>query len=260
MEQSPLNASGGMDAVSDDALAQTASRLIQAHQREDGSIALPELARQLPPAAQAHQVETPRLAHEVAARLPIPTARKLLSIFPPASLAPRAPWKRKGCVYRALDTVLPLRWTRYRLGQSRYAWVRQRAADRQGLDAFTVVERATDAAIARFARVVDLHRFADLFTRDTGFRDEAVALVREHAAPELQNPSGADQRLNMVALLDLSTWHANRRSTPSPQLGAELVMLSIPAAVFDRVTAAIRQGMDRRTPCPPPADEALAAA
>lgn len=230
-----------------DTPSQVADGLIARHQQADGRVAVRELARQVPAMARASRIETQVLAQEVAERLPVPSARKLLARFPPFSLVPRAPWRRKSLLYRALDVVPPLRWVRYRLGRSRYAWVRQRAAHRQGLEAFTVIERATDAAVARFARVVDLHGFADLFGRDTDFRETVVAVVREHAAPELRDPSGAEQRLNMAALLDLTAWHAAQRGGASTQLGAELVMLAIPAPVFERVTAAIRQCMGQRT-------------
>lgn len=242
----PHSQPGGADTPS-----QLADGLIAQHQQADGRVAVRNLARQVPAAARASRIEAQILAQEVAERLPIPSARKLLSRFPPFSLVPRAPWRRKSLLYRALDAVPPLRWLRYRLGRSRYAWVRQRAAHRQGLEAFTVIERATDAAVARFARVVDLHWFADLFGRDADFREAVVALVREHAAPELRNPSGAEQRLNMAALLDLTAWHAAQRGGGATQLGAELVMLAIPASVFERVTAAIRQCMAQRTPVVP---------
>ncbi|RZZ83203.1 hypothetical protein [Pseudoxanthomonas winnipegensis] len=242
--------------------SQVAAELIARHQQADGRVAVLDLARQVPATARASHIEVQVLAQEVAVRLPIPVARKLLSGFPPFSLVPRAPWQRKSLLYRALDALAPLRWVRYRLGRSRYAWVRQRAAHRQGLEAFTVVERATDAAVARFARVVDLHCFADLFGRDGDFRDTVVALVCEHAAPELRDPSGAEQRLNMAALLDLTAWHQGQRGDAATQLGAELVMLAIPASVFERVTAAIRQCMSQRTPVVPaqaPSQEMAAA-
>jgi len=251
--ESQLHHASGLDAARPDeaseVLARVAARLILSHQRDDGSVVTQSLARQLASAAQACNVQPPVLLRAVVSQLPPTAARRLTNAVPPASLAPRAPWSRKSCVYRALDALPPVRWSRYRLARSRYAWVRQRAADRLGLDAFTVVERATDAAIARFASVVSLHCFADLFAHDADFRDRTVQLVRIQATPELGNPSGAGQRLNMVALSDLSTWHASARQAGAQadhQLGAELVILAIPATVFDAVTAQIRALMDQR--------------
>lgn len=249
-----------------DALKRRATRLILAHQRPDGSVATRSLARRLSPAAEAGNVPLPALLCAVVSQLPPAAARRLASAFPPASLAPRAPWRRKGCVYRLFDALAPIRWSRYRLRQSRYAWVRQRAADRLGVSAFTLVERATDAAIARFARVVSLHCFAHLFAQDAVFRDRAVRLVRTLATPELGNPSGAKARLNMIALSDLVAWHgvaSASDATVDCQLGAELVMLAIPATVFDQVTTQIRALMEDRDssapsttkpPDTPPAD------
>ncbi len=258
--ESKLHYASGLDAGEPDeaseVLARVAARLILSHQRDDGSIVTQGLARQLAPAAQACNVQPTVLLRAVVSQLPPQAARRLTNAVPPASLAPRAPWPRKSCVYRALDALPPVRWSRYRLGRSRYAWVRQRAGDRLGLGAFTVVEHATDAAIARFASVVSLHRFAHLFAHDADFRDRTVQLVRTRATPELGNPSGAEQRLNMVALSDLSTWHATARRADTHadhQLGAELVMLAIPAAVFDAVTAHIRELIDRRDM--PPKDD-----
>jgi hypothetical protein len=226
-----------------DLLARVAAHLILTHQRADGSIATQGLARQLASAAQTCNVQPAVLLRAVVSQLPPLAARRLTNALPPASLAPRAPWPRKSCVYRALDALAPVRWSRYRLGRSRYAWVRQRAAHRPGLEAFTVIERATDAAIARFASVVSLRCFACLFAGDADFRDASVRLVRTQATPELENPSGAGQRLNMVALSDLAAWHAGAQAAEAQadhQLGAELVMLAIPASVFDTVTAQIR--------------------
>jgi hypothetical protein len=246
----PLQYPGSLDAAGpDDAgevLARVAARLILSHQREDGGVATRGLARQLGAAAQACNVQAPVLLHAVISRLPPPAACRLINALP-AGLTLRAPWTHKSRVFRALDALAPLRWSRYRLGRSRYAWVRQRAADRLGLEAFTVVERATEAAIARFAEVVNLHCFAHCFARDAGFRDRAVRLVRAAAAPELGNPSGAGQRLNMVALSDLGAWHASAQAQATQadhQLGAELVMLAIPATVFDAVTTQIRALME----------------
>jgi hypothetical protein len=232
-----------------DALGRLAARLILAHQRSDGSVATRSLARQLASAAEACNVPVPALLSAVVSQLPPAAARRLAGAFPPASLAPRAPWRRKGCVYRMFDALAPIRWSRYQLRQSRYAWVRQRAADRLGVSAFTLVERATDAAVARFANVVDLHRFAYLFAQDAAFRDRTVQLVRTLATPELGNPSGAKARLNMVALSDLTAWHGTAdtaNATVDCQLGAELVMLAIPATVFDQVTTQIRALMEGR--------------
>ncbi|SEM16250.1 hypothetical protein SAMN05428989_3238 [Pseudoxanthomonas sp. GM95] len=225
-----------------DALTRMAARLILAHQRQDGSVSTQGLARQLPPAAQACNVQPPALLRAVVSQLPPVAARRLAGAFPPASLAPRAPWRRKGCMYRMFDALPPVRWSRYQLRQSRYAWVRQRAADKLGVSAFTVVERATDAAVARFAAVVSLHCFAYLFAHDAAFRSDTVQRVRTLATPELENPSGAELRLNMVALSDLLAWHGKLRTNPDAdfQLGAELVMLAIPAAVFDEATLQIR--------------------
>lgn len=250
-----------------DALRRLAARLILAHQRPDGGVATRNLARELSPAAEACSVPLPALLCAVVSQLPPAAARRLTGAFPPASLVPRAPWRRKGCVYRLFDALAPIRWSRYQLRQSRYAWVRQRAADRLGVNAFTMVERATDAAIARFANVVSLHCFAHLFTQDAAFRDRAIQLVRALASPELANPSGAKARLNMVALSDLAAWHGAAsagHATVDCQLGAELVMLAIPATVFDEVTTQIRalmEGRDssapdvtRSTPDTPPAD------
>jgi hypothetical protein len=249
--ESQLHYPSGLDLDdADDVLARVAARLILSHQRHDGSFATQGLARQLPAAAQACNVQPPVLLRALVSQLPPLAARRLTNAVPPASLVPRAPWPRKGCVYRALDALVPVRWSRYRLGRSRYAWVRQRAADRLGLNAFTVVERATDAAVARFASVVSLHCFAQLFSQEAGFRDATVQLLRTQATPELANPSGAEQRLNMVALSDLSAWHAKALKAQTPddidhQLGAELVMLAIPASVFDAVTARVRDLMQQ---------------
>lgn len=231
-----------------DALARVAMRLILEHRRQDGSVATQGLARRLAPAAEACNVQTSVLLRAVASQLPAKAARRLVGAFPPANLAPRAPWQRKNCVYRMLDALPPVRWSRYRLGRSRYAWVRQRAADRLGVIAFTTVERAADAAVARFAQVVHLHCFAHLFAHDAPFREYTLQLVHSHATPELANPSGAEQRLNMIALSDLNAWHLAADKTQAAidyQLGAELVMLSIPARVFDAVTAQIRGLMDQ---------------
>jgi hypothetical protein len=249
--ESQLCYPSGLDANDPDAvLARVAARLILSHQRHDGSVAIRGLARQLASAAQACDMQPQVLLRALVCQLPPLAARRLTDAVPPASLAPRAPWPRKSCVYRALDALAPLRWSRYRLGRSRYAWVRQRAADRLGLDAFTVVERAADAAVARFASVVSLRCFALLFSQEAAFRDATVQLVRAQAAPQLANPSGALQRLNMVALSDLAAWHARALSADSQdridhQLGAELVMLAIPASVFDVVTAQMRHFMQQ---------------
>lgn len=249
-----------------DALRRLAVHLILAHQRPDGSVTSRRLARQLSSAATACNVPLPALLNAAVSQLPPAAARRLASAFPPASLAPRAPWRRKSCVYRLFDALAPIRWSRYQLRQSRYAWVRQRAADRLGVSAFTLVERATDAAVARFASVVSLHRFAHLFGQDAVFRDRTVQLVRTLATPELGNPSGARARLNMVALSDLTAWQGTASATDATvdcQLGAELVMLAIPTTVFDQATTQIRTLMEDRDssapnaakpPDAPPAD------
>ncbi|WDS34883.1 hypothetical protein [Pseudoxanthomonas sp.] len=241
-----------------DALRRLATHLILTHQRADGRLATRNLAGQLASAAEAGNVPLPALLCAVVLQLPPASARRL---------APRAPWRRKGCVYRMFDVLAPIRWSRYQLRQSRYAWVRQRAADRLGVGAFTLVERATDVAVARFARVVNLRCFAYLFAQDPAFRNRTVQLVRALATPVLANPSGAVARLNMVALSDLTAWHGTAtpsHATADYQLGAELVMLAIPATVFDDITTQIRALMEvhgsnvpdvaRRTPDMPPTD------
>ncbi|GEM_PF-3572078 len=247
METFPQHLQESSDAIVPDegaaALRRVASRLILTYQRQDGSVATQGLARQLPTAARACNVQSPELLRAVVSQLPPPAARRLAGVFPPASLAPRAPWRRKSCVYRMFDALLPVRWSRYRLGRSRYAWVRLRANDRLGVRAFTLVEHAADAAVARFARVVDLHCFAERFATDAVFRDRAISVIRTHAAPELENPSGAGQRLNMIALSDLAAWSTATARRPEPAdytLGAELLMLAIPDAVFDPVTDQLR--------------------
>lgn len=166
----------------------------------------------------------------------------------PSGPAPRAPWRRKGWLYRMFDALPAVRWSRYCLRRSRYAWARQRAGDRLGVAAFTLVEHAVDAAMARFARSVSLRHFAHGFTREPGFRDTVIHLVHTLAAPELTNPMGTAQRLNMVALSDLDAWHLAARQAGARadhQLGAELVMLAIPAGVFEQVVDQLRELLEQ---------------